>query len=163
MKRLHVDGKFFRSSGDGGERVFLKMVTYGPFPDPRPDSVADDAIEMMRIASAGFNAVRLYDAPSPRLLDAAWNAGLWVFAGLKWQSCCDFISNPSVYSAARLNLAEGLGVWGDHPALAGVFVANEIPVDMVRWMGVQNVRAAIEELIAIGKKQCPQLLFAYAS
>ena len=163
IKRLQVDGKFFRSSGDGSERVFLKMVTYGPFPDPRPDSVADDAMEMMRIASAGFNAVRLYDAPSPRLLDAARDAGLWVFAGLKWQSCCDFISNPSVYSAARLNLAEGLGVWGDHPALAGVFVANEIPVDMVRWMGLQNVRAAIEELIAIGKKQCPQLLFAYAS
>ncbi len=163
MKRLQVDGKFFRSSGDGGERVFLKMVTYGPFPDPRPDAVADDSVELMRIASVGFNAVRLYDVPSREFLDAAQDAGLWVFAGLKWQSWCDFISNPSAYSAARVDLAEGLDMWGGHPALAGVFVANEIPADMVRWMGVQKVRAAIEELISMGKKRRPDLLFAYAS
>ena len=29
QSRLRVDGKFFRA---GAERVFLKMVTYGPFP-----------------------------------------------------------------------------------------------------------------------------------
>ncbi len=42
MHRLQVDGKFFRSSANGGERVFLKMVTYGPFPEPRPEAVVDD-------------------------------------------------------------------------------------------------------------------------
>ncbi|MBT8044071.1 MAG: glycosyltransferase family 2 protein, partial [Verrucomicrobiae bacterium] len=160
MQRLEVDGKFFRS---GGERVFLKMVTYGPFPEPRPDVLADDREQMRMIAAAGFNAVRIYGVPDRELLDVARDAGLWVFAGLAWEYWCDFISKPALYSKAQLDLTDGLKNWGDHDALAGVFVANEIPADMVRWMGVRKVCHALEDLIASGKSCRPELLFAYAN
>ncbi|MFK7909325.1 MAG: glycosyltransferase [Akkermansiaceae bacterium] len=160
MKRLQVDGKFFRAQG---ERVFLKIVTYGPFPDPRPESVSDDAVQLARIAAAGFNAVRIYEAPRPSFLDAARAAGLWVFVGLPWDWWRDFISNPSLFSKARMELIEGLKSWGGHDVVAGVFVANEIPADMVRWMGVTKVRSAIEELISLARATRPELLFAYAN
>lgn len=164
MDRLEVDGKFFRATGvRGGRRVLLKMATYGPFPDPRPEAVADDAAELARMAQAGFNAVRVYESPGGDFLDAALDAGLWVFVGLPWEWWRDFVGTPSVFAAARMELAEGLESWGGHPAVAGVFVANEVPADMVRWMGVEKVRAAIEELIALGRATRPGLLYAYAN
>lgn len=135
------------------------MVTYGPFPDPQPDPHR----EMPRMASAGFNAIRVYGQPDPSLLDAAEAAGLWVFVGLAWESWCDFVSKPSLLTAARVQMHAGLKQWGGHAAVAGVFVANEVPADMVRWMGVMKVRAALEALIKLGREQSPHLLFAYAN
>jgi len=155
-----VDGKFFRA---GSERVFLKMVTYGPFPEPRPPQLADDDEQMAMIAVAGFNAVRVYEEPDRVLLDAASKAGIWVFVGLCWEYQSDFIASPSLLSSARMALVEGLGSWGGHPAVAGVFVANEIPADMVRWMGVLQVKSALEELIDVGRSHRPELIFGYAN
>ena len=160
MQRLSVDGKFFRA---GENRVFLKMVTYGPFRDPRPDQLGSDREEFEKIAAAGFNAIRIYDMPSADLLDAAEACGLWVFAGLCWDWSFDYMAKPSIYSAAKLQLNEGLSAYGQHIAWGGVFVANEIPADLVRWMGVVKVRESIEALIDIGKAVCPEMLFAYSN
>lgn len=158
--RLRVDGKFFCA---GAERVFLKMVTYGPFPKPTPEVLADHDEQMRRIADAGFNAIRVYEEPGHTLLDAAQKAGLWVFVGLNWEYHRDFVSDTAIYSTAQVMMKEGLKSWGTHPALAGVFVANEIPSDIVRWMGVTRVKQALEQLINLGRSICPHLLFAYAN
>ena len=161
--QLATDGKFFRM---GSERVFLKMVTYGPFGDSCADAAAmgiDHDTELKRIEAAGFNAVRVYTAPSEELLDCALEHGLWIFVGLEWSQHHDFITASSIYAAAVISLVSGLGEWGRHPAVMGVFVGNEIPADMVRWMGAVNVRRALEDLITLGRDQCPELLFGYAS
>ncbi|MGB0774591.1 MAG: glycosyltransferase [Akkermansiaceae bacterium] len=157
MDRLEVDGKFFRA---GGERVFLKMVTYGPFPE---DHTPDPAEEMPRIAQTGFNAIRIYGEVSEVLLGEAAACGLWVFIGPSWRWGHDFISQPKLYMEGERALLDGLAEWGAHPAVAGVFVANEIPCDMVRWMGVTEVRLALEKLITLGRERGSGLLFAYAS
>ena len=47
--------------------------------------------------------------------------------------------------------------------MAGIFVANEIPADMVRWMGAVKVKQALESIINKGQEICPHLLFAYAN
>jgi len=156
IKPLEVDGKFFRAAG---QRVFLKVVTYGPFPDPQPDH----GVELARVAKSGFNAVRIYGEPDDGLLDAALKNELWVIVGPSWQWGSDFIGKPSLFSAAMVSLAEGLKCWGEHPAVAVVLVANEIPSDMVRWMGVVKVRRALEHLIDRGREICPDLLFAYSN
>lgn len=143
--------------------MFLKMVTYGPFPDPQPDH----GVELQRIVETGFNAIRIYKAPSSQLLQAASECGLWVFVGLEWAAHFDFIGKSSdqasIYAAAEIALTSGLREWGSHPAVAGVFIANEIPADMVRWMGAVRVRGALEELIHRGRDTCPNLLYAYAN
>jgi len=154
--RLEVDGKFFRA---GGERVFIKAVTYGPFPDPQPEHQS----EMVRICEAGFNAVRVYGAPEEEMLDAASEVGVWVMVGPSWSWGEDFIGKPEVVELAMREFVSGLEQWGAHPAVAAVYVANEIPVDLVRWMGVVNVRRVIESLIERGRKTAPHLLFAYSN
>ena len=157
MERLSVDGKFFRS---GGRRVELRAVTYGPFPGGWPE---DFAADFARIAAAGFNGLRVYEMPGRRLLDAALAAGLRVFGGLVWEQGRDFLADGRVLAAARVALAEGLRAVEGHPALAGVYVGNEIPADLVRWMGPARVRRALEDLIALGKELRPDLVWGYAN
>ncbi len=138
----------------------MNAVTYGPFPSGLPASPDED---FQKIAAAGFNAVRLYEMPRIDLLDAAARHGLAVFAGLRWHQNADFFQTPSHYSAATVQLAEALRKTGTHPALVGVYVGNEIPPDLARWMGPLKVRRALEGLIATGREIAPQLLFAYAN
>lgn len=154
---LAVDGKFLRA---GETRVRARMVTFGPFPGGMPD---DLRTEFARIREAGFDAIRLYELPDRTLLDRAHDCGLWVFTGLRWASASDFLSHPGRFSAACVALSEHLRMHGTHPALAGVFVANEIPPDLVRWMGPEHVREALEELIALGKSLAPDRLFLYGN
>ncbi len=138
----------------------MKAVTYGPFPGGWPASFEQD---FSRIAEAGFNALRLYEMPEADLLDAAQQHGLKVFGGLKWGQNADFLMRPSLVSSARVALTDSLGRIGDHPALAGVYVGNEVPADLARWMGPVKVRETLEGLIDLGRKISPHLLFAYAS
>lgn len=156
-ERWRTDGKFFRA---GSTRVRIQAVTYGPFPGGWPDSFDAD---FQRVAAAGFNALRLFEMPCPRLLDAAWRHGLRVFGGLMWRQNADFLRAPALLSGARVSLAGSLAAIARHPALAGVFVGNEIPADLVRWMGPHRVRQAVECLIETGRAAAPHLLFAYAN
>lgn len=157
MEPLSVDGKFFRS---GGSRVDVRAVTYGPFPGAWPEDFTSD---FERIAAAGFNALRLYEMPPRRLLDAALARGLRVFGGLRWPQAVDFLKDDRLLAAARVTLAEALREVEGHPALAGVFVANEVPADLVRWMGPVRVRRAIEGLISLGRELRPDVLWCYAN
>ncbi len=138
----------------------MNAVTYGPFPGGWPRSFGPD---FSQITATGFNAIRLYEMPDLRLLDAAADHGLKVFGGLEWGQSADFFQRPGIYTAAAISLVNALKETGDHPALAGVYVGNEIPADLARWMGPLKVRRAIEELIALGKELAPDLLFAYAN
>lgn len=131
---LRIDGKFFRA---GEVRVHLRAVTYGPFPGGWPESFDED---FTRITAAGFRALRLFDMPGQALLDAAMKHGLWVFGGLKWAGGMDFIREPRHPSEARVSLAEALRKTRHHPALAGAYVGNEIPTDVVRWIGPVTAR-----------------------
>ena len=128
VQRWRTDGKFFR---DGTRRIWIKAVTYGPFPSGWPESFQRDFSQM---TAAGFNAIRIYEMPDLRLLDAAAEHRLKVFGGLKWGQTADFFGSPGIFSAAVVSLTESLNKVGSHPALAGVYVGNEIPADLVRWM-----------------------------
>ncbi len=155
--RWQTDGKFFRA---GAARERLLAVTYGPFPGGWP---ADLDADFARIAAAGFNAVRIYELPDRPWLDAAARHGLAVCGGLKWRQHADFRHQPEFFEAALAGLDRHLREAGDHPALAAVYVGNEIPADLVRWIGPARVRLALERLIDHGRRLVPGLLFAYAN
>ena len=155
--RWQTDGKFFRT---GNQRVRMNAVTYGPFPGGWPESFKADFSQMV---AAGFNAVRLYELPDLRLLGAARDHRLKVFGGLKWGQSADFLREPRIFTSAVISLTNALKEIGDHPALAGIYVGNEVPADLARWMGPLKVRRAIEALIDTGKQLAPGLLFAYAN
>lgn len=155
--RWQTDGKFFRV---GALRERLRAVTYGPFPG---GWAADLEPDFARIAAAGFNALRLYELPDRRLLDAAARHGLVVCGGLKWRQTADFRQQPELYAAALAALDQHLHAVGNHPALVVVYVGNEVPADLVRWMGPAWVRQALERLIDHGRRLAPHLMFAYAN
>ncbi len=155
--RWTVDGKFFRC---GSERIWCAAVTYGPFPGGWPRHLCRD---FETIADAGFNAVRVYQLPDRGFLDAAEHAGLKVIVGLAWQATADFLSQPELLARAHVLLSEPLALIADHPALAMMLVGNEIPGDLVRWMGPSRVREELEALIDTGRSIAPHCLFGYAS
>ncbi len=115
------------------------------------------------MVAAGFNAVRLYEMPDRRLLTAAGEHGLKVFGGLNWGQSADFFRTPGIFTSALISMANALKDIGNHPTLAGIYVGNEVPADLCRWMGPVKVRKAIEELIDTGRALAPGLLFAYAN
>ncbi len=51
----------------------------------------------------------------------------------------------------------------EHPALAGIYVGNEIPSQLVRFIGPAITLDVIEDLIDFCKEKAPQLLCAYAN
>lgn len=154
---LRCDGKFLRT---GTGRGFLRMVTYGRFPGGWPRDFRPD---FRRLQALGCDAIRLYELPSPALLEVAMDHGLMVFAGLDWPWARDFLRDSRGLAAAESTLVEGLSAWGGHPALAGVLVANEVPPDLARWMGPARVREALEHLIRAGRQTRPDRLFAYGN
>ncbi len=135
-------------------------MTYGPFPAACAASLDED---LARIAAAGFNALRVYEMPDRELLDAAARQRLWVFGGLKWGHSADFFRHPELLVAARVALAAGLRETADHPALAAIYVGNEVPADLARWLGPLRLRRALEGLIAHGRRVAPEVMFAYAN
>ncbi len=155
--RIETDGKFFRRNG---QRVWLRTVTYGPFPPGKP---ASRTTEFARIRETGFDSIRIFTLPDRALLDDAERAGLTVFAGLNWDHYGDFLKKPVRLSAANVRLDAWLREHATHPALTGIYVGNEISSDLVRWMGPAPVREAIESLIELGRNIAPHLLFAYAN
>lgn len=157
MQRLEIEGKFFRA---GERRLLLRAVTYGPFPAGSGHVPGRD---FTQIAEAGFNAVRVYDLPDEALLAEAEKCGLYVLAGMAWAQGCDFFTNRHFLDEAQKKLIRWLKKNGGHVALGAVFVGNEIPSDMVRWMGPVAVRGVLDALIVLGKKAAPKVLFAYAN
>ena len=155
--QLRTDGRFLRR---GGKRLFLKAVTFGPFPKENP---LDPRKEFPRIAASGFNAVRVYEAPDRHLLDTAAEHGLSVLASVPWPATRDFVEDSSLLSGAELAHAEFLETYQHHPALGAILVANEVPAELVRWMGPGRVRAALEHLIASCQEVAPHILAAYAN
>lgn len=143
-----------------GQRVTMRAVCYGPFP---PHASIDHRAMLRQMRMLGFNSLRCYQWPSSTLLDAAALEGIAVFAGLSWGYGHHFIHEPRHLSAARVLLQQGLKAHGQHPALRGIYVANEIPADLVRGMGPQRVLEALDLLILEGKSTASHLLFAYAN
>lgn len=157
QKRLRVNGRFLAL---GEDRVFLKGVTFGPFPHDRD---LDPRTEFPRLAECGFNAVRVYTGADGYLLDSAEENGLTVLAGLPWDWTRDFLDEPKLRSEGELRLLEFLKEHGDHPALGALLVANEIPSDLTRWMGAVDVRDSIEMLIEACRGESKDLLIGYSN
>ena len=153
--RLEVEGRFFRLDG---QRVALQGVTLGPFP---PDCSL--TAELEAIAASGARMVRVYEAPSEDFLDEAQRLGLVICASVPWEWGADFISDRSLQEDGYQKIRAFLTDYAEHPALGVVYIANEIPASLVRWMDPLLVKQALEELIDRLRAEFPQVLYAYAN
>ena len=102
LEPVRVEGKFFFV---GQTKLFLKGVTYGPFPVgedgtqfPPAERVRQDFAMM---AQAGINTARVFTVPPVWLLDIAAENGLRVLAGIPWSQHVTFLDSEQIKAEIR--------------------------------------------------------------
>ncbi len=162
--RVRRDGKFFRL---GTEKFFVKGVTYGPFEInslgefyPEPEQVKRD---FQQILELGANCVRVYWKPNKWFLDIATETGMKVFVDVPWPKNLTFIGNDALMDQARNAVRTAARDCGNHPAVFAMSVVNELPADIVRFVGAGPIVDFIDELIDIVKQESPECLATFAN
>jgi glycosyltransferase involved in cell wall biosynthesis len=162
--RVRRDGKFFRL---GTDKFYVKGVTYGPFapnadgdPLPRPDLARKD---FEQIKELGANCIRIYHVPPTWFLDMAQEMGLKIFLDVAWPKNLAFVGDAEVARQAHEAVRHAARTCGNHPAVFALSVVNEIPPDLVRFMGKGRVEQFIDELVATAKAHAPDCLITFAN
>ena len=162
--RVRRDGKFFRL---GEQKFYVKGVTYGPFaPDANGEYFASPALtrkDFEQILDLGANCIRIYYIPPKWFLDLAQEMGLKIFLDVCWPKNLEFCNDPEVAEQARAAVREAARRCGNHPAMFAISVVNEIPPELVRFMGNERVERFIDELVGIVKAEAPNCLATFAN
>ena len=162
--RVRRDGKFFRL---GGEKFYVKGLTYGPFAPNRQGQFLPEPEQARRdfeqIRSMAANCLRVYHLPPRWFLDMAQEFGLKIFLDVSWPKNLSFIGDPEVTEQARTAVREAARVCGNHPAIFAISVVNEIPPDIVRFSGARRIEDFVDELVCIGREEAPDCLFTFAN
>jgi cellulose synthase/poly-beta-1,6-N-acetylglucosamine synthase-like glycosyltransferase len=162
--RSGVAGKFLHV---GGERFFVKGVTYGTFgpneegePYPPLWRIKDD---FARMREAGINTVRLYTAPSDRIADAAEAAGLYLLPDICWgPRTCEW-DYPAWWEKAVNGTRKAARRLGQHPAILMLSLGNEIPPLVVRWSGRERTERYLRTLYEAVKEEAPDAMVTYVN
>ncbi len=162
--RVRREGKFFRI---GAEKFFVKGVTYGPF-KPGADGVCLPDPQQTRrdfqlMLDLGANCLRIYHTPPRWFLDLAQEMGLKIFLDVAWAKNLQFIGNETVTAAAHEAVRSAARACGNHPALFALSVVNEIPSDIVRYVGRRKIEDFIDNLVATAKAEAPDCLVTFAN
>ncbi|MCP4846316.1 MAG: glycosyltransferase [Verrucomicrobiaceae bacterium] len=162
--RVRVAGKFFRA---GEEKFYIRGLTYGPFSPggefPGLKHGVELEADLASIVATGANTIRLYESPPEGFLDVCAEHGIRVIVGVSWPDHVDFINQEGLLDSCLEKLRQAVIAHRGHPALLGYFIGNEISATIVRWLGPHRVKALLEELIVIGRREDPHALFAYAN
>jgi GT2 family glycosyltransferase len=162
--RVRCDGKFFRL---GADKFYVKGVTYGPFApnsngEPLPEA-AHVLRDLEQIVELGANCLRVYHVPPAWFLDLAQEMGLKILLDVAWPKNLTFVGDAEVTRLAHDAVRDAARACGNHPAIFAISVVNEVPPDIVRYVGAPNVEAFIDELVEIAKSQAPHCLVTFAS
>jgi glycosyltransferase involved in cell wall biosynthesis len=163
-RQVTVSGKFFRH---GAEKFYVKGFSYGPFapnssgePLPEPTQVEKD---FLHIRELGANTVRVYYPPPLWFLECALQHGLKVFVDVPWEKHRCFFEDWESMERARAVVRTTAKEIGNHPAVLAISVANELPVDIVRFQGRHKVERFLRELIGIVKHEAPDCLTTFVN
>jgi exo-beta-1,3-glucanase (GH17 family) len=157
MSAVVVDGKQFAR---GGERFLFRGVTYGTFA-PRGDGALfpdSDAVkkDFSRMAERGFTVVRTYTAPPEDVLELAEEWRLQILAGVFYPDWRYLVGASAsgrreILRGARRVVAETSSRLAGHDAVLGLCLGNEIPADVIRWVGVERIQRAMGDLVSIAR------------
>jgi O-antigen biosynthesis protein len=151
----------------GGEKLYVRGATYGTFRPNRDgelypsQSIVERDFAMM--AEHGFNALRTYTIPPQWLLDLAARQGLYVMAGIAWEQHVDFLESRKRARSIEDRVRAAVSCMAGHPALLGYAIGNEIPSQIVRWLGRRRVERYIARLYRAAKSEDPGGLVTYVN
>jgi GT2 family glycosyltransferase len=165
LRRPRVGGKFLFA---GGEKIYVRGVTYGAFrPDAQGNEYHDLATierDFAQMAANGINTVRIPHTTPPRsLLDAAQRHGLRVMVGLSAEQYIGFVIDKRRDVDIERALRERVRRCAGHPALLCYALGNEIPAPVVRWYGHRRVARYLERLYRAVKDEDPEGLVTYVN
>ncbi|MEW6157932.1 MAG: glycosyltransferase [Verrucomicrobiota bacterium] len=151
----------------GQEKLYLRGVTYGPFPPDTSGLSFPDARRVEQDFSAmishGVNAVRTYLPPPIWLLDLAGSMHLRVLVGLSWEQHVAFLSDRSRKRSIQKAVRDGVRQCAGHPALLGYAIGNEIPASIVRWHGRGAIERFLQQLAELARQEDPEALLTYVN
>jgi O-antigen biosynthesis protein len=167
--RVRVDGKFFAV---GADRFSLRGVTYGTF-RPRQDGSRFPEREQVKLDfaamhEAGFTTVRTYTPPPDDVIDLAADWGLRILAGAFYTDWRYQIGQSRreqrriAEEAARIVRETARQLAGNEQVLA-LSLGNEVPADVLRWLGTDRVAHTIRELADVVREVDPGLLVTYGN
>jgi GT2 family glycosyltransferase len=162
--RVRRDGKFFRL---GEQKFYVKGVTYGPF-KPDADGIPLPSIDQVRrdfeqIAELGANCIRIYHAPPSWFMDLAQESGLKIFLDVAWPKNLTFVGDEDLTRQAHEAVRNAAIACGNHPAVFAISVVNEIPSDIVRYVGRRRIEEFVDGLVATAKSAAPECLVTFAN
>src|SRR5262245_29765809 len=168
--RIRVDGRLFARparAGIPGERFRVQGVTYGPFApneagEPFPDAarVREDFIRMRDI---GINSVRTYHVPPEWFFRAADEQEMAVFVDVPWAKHVCFLESEQARREARQAVRLAAERGRRHPCVLAYSIGNEVPPNIVRWLGTRRVERFLAELADVTRQADPNGLVTYAS
>jgi len=161
--RPSTAGKFLSL---GGERLWVRGVTYGTFRPGTEGLFPDPAIvarDFAAMAVRGFNAIRVYKLPSRWLLDLAADYGLRVLTGFDWTDHVAFLDSRRQARQIEREVRESVRALAGHEAILAWSLGNEIPGPVVRWHGRRRVERFLAGLRDEVKAQDPEGLVTYVS
>lgn len=169
LGHVQVDGKQFSANGS---RFMFRGVTYGTFANRGDGALFPESTQLRadlkEIAHAGFTVVRTYTTPPPDMVEVAGELGLRILAGIDYRdwrylfgsSAADIKSVRGEARDAALNFAKSIM---GNPVILGISVGNEIPADVIRWIGTKPVSQLLSELCALIHDVDPERLVTYAN
>jgi O-antigen biosynthesis protein len=169
MSRVAIDGKQFTLDRT---RFRFRGVTYGTFA-ARSDGALYPERERMKLdleamALAGFTVVRTYTPPPADVLELASDHGLKLLAGASYADWRHYAESGRrgrrrlLSEASQQVRATARQLAGAEGVLA-LSLGNEIPADVVRWVGTHEVASALGALAEVVREEDPELLVTYAN
>lgn len=169
MGRVYCDGKQFAVDG---RRFSFRGVTYGTF-RPRADGARFPERDRMKqdlsaIEEAGFTVVRTYTPPPDDMVDLAADWGQHLLAGVFFPDWRYLIGTSRrelrrVAREARAEVQAAARRLAGNEAVLAISVGNEIPADVLRWVGTRVIAGVIGELAEVVREVDPDQLVTYAN
>ena len=170
MARVRIDGKHFAV---GDQRFPFRGVTYGTFRPRRHDDARfpefeDVKRDFVAIQEAGFSVLRTYTVPPDDVVELASDWGLRLVAGVFYPDWRYLLGSSRrdrsrMASQARREVRTAARRLSGNETVLAVCVGNEVPADVVRWVGTDIVAATLSELAEVVREEDPDLLVTYAN
>lgn len=156
----------------GDRPVTLRAVTYGTF-RPRSDGPRFPERNQVKkdfasISNAGFNTVRTYTVPPDDVVDLAADWGLQLLVGVHHEDWRYLVGTSSrehrrVQRAARSEVAQAARRLEGCEHVTALVVGNELPADVIRWVGTDAAAKYISGLAETVSDVDPHRLKTYGN